>query len=122
MNPFGDFIKARRLSLGLGLREFCLMLNVDASNFSKIERGRIEPPSPSSALFRNLIDALRLTDEPEEVKKLTIAAELQRGQVPKSALSDEEVRAKLPAFFRTLSGSPVSDAEREELIEMIRNA
>jgi transcriptional regulator with XRE-family HTH domain len=122
MNPYGDYVKERRLSLGLGLREFCLKVNVDASNFSKIERGRIEPPTADSILFQNIVAALGLSGDPDAKEELARRASLQRGQVPQSVLSNEQVRTKLPAFFRTLDGSPISEQEREELIEMIRNA
>ena len=41
---FGKFIKERRIEKGLTLREFCKLIEVDASNWSKIERGLLSPP------------------------------------------------------------------------------
>ena len=42
---FRDFLREKRLALGRGLRSFCLENGLDASNYSKIERGAISPPS-----------------------------------------------------------------------------
>ena len=36
---FEEFIKNRRIAKGLGLREFCKQIEMDASNWSKVERG-----------------------------------------------------------------------------------
>ena len=37
-------------------------------------------------------------------------ASIGRGQIPPALLSDEQVMAKLPIFFRTLEGGPVDEA------------
>ncbi|MCJ7833606.1 MAG: helix-turn-helix domain-containing protein, partial [Deltaproteobacteria bacterium] len=47
---FGEFIKKRRIVKGLGLREFCKQIEMDASNWSKIERGVIPPPQDPAFL------------------------------------------------------------------------
>ena len=41
---FGEFTTQRRIDKGLGLREFCKQIEMDASNWSKIEsRGTFTP-------------------------------------------------------------------------------
>ena len=42
---FGTFIKELRMKQRLGLREFCLKYEHDPSNWSKIEREVLSPPS-----------------------------------------------------------------------------
>ena len=44
MVMFGDFIKEKRINKEITLREFCRQLELDASNWSKIERGVMSPP------------------------------------------------------------------------------
>ena len=122
MSTFGEYVKAMRLAQGLGLREFCLLVPVDASNFSKVERGRLEPPQPGTQLFEGICQALSLVDGSDEKGELVRLAQLQRGMIPQSVLSNSELAAKLPAFFRTFDGAPISDIEREELIKIIRDA
>ena len=50
---FGEFIKKRRIDKGLGLREFCKQIEMDASNWSKVERGVLSPPQDEEKL-RNI--------------------------------------------------------------------
>ena len=47
---FGDFIKKKRLEKKLSLREFCKLLNEDASNWSKVERGKAAPTKDAKKL------------------------------------------------------------------------
>ena len=47
-------------------------------------------------------------------------ASIGRGQIPPALLSDEQVMAKLPIFFRTLEGGPVDEALLEELYNTLR--
>lgn len=122
MNTFGEFVKAKRLERGLGLREFCLLVPVDASNFSKVERGKLEPPQPESPLFESICAVLKLPEGSDDRMELARLAQLQRGMIPQSVMSNEQLAAKLPAFFRTIDGAPISEEERQELIDMIRNA
>jgi len=42
------------------------------------------------------------------------------GRIPDYVLKDEELVQKLPAFFRTLSGSKPTDEELENLIKLLR--
>jgi transcriptional regulator with XRE-family HTH domain len=43
MKPFGEFIRALRISRGLLLRELAAKLHIDASLLSRIERGDKRP-------------------------------------------------------------------------------
>ena len=47
---FGDFIKEKRINKEITLREFCRQLELDASNWSKIERGVMSPPQDEEKL------------------------------------------------------------------------
>src|SRR6266849_2199679 len=47
---FGTFIKELRTKQRLGLREFCLKYEHDPSNWSKIEREVLSPPSDETIL------------------------------------------------------------------------
>ena len=45
---------------------------------------------------------------------------MDAGRIPDHVLKDEELLAKLPAFFRTISGNKPSRAELENLIKLLR--
>jgi transcriptional regulator with XRE-family HTH domain len=117
---FGEKIKELRLRKDLGLREFCLMFSLDASNWSKIERGRIKPLLPreyneetkkkfyndtqADFLTRNedisLIEYLCCQDEKvkDEVMALYYIA---RKEIPDEiAYNEEKLKTLLPLFVR----------------------
>jgi transcriptional regulator with XRE-family HTH domain len=59
---FGDFIRTKRLDIGLSLREFCINAETDPSNWSKIERGFL--PAPANRNFlESLVKILKLKNE-----------------------------------------------------------
>jgi hypothetical protein len=47
---FGEFIKILRLDRDIGIREFCRQLSIDASNWSKVERGILPTPQGDAKL------------------------------------------------------------------------
>ena len=47
---YGEFIKAIRIKKEISLREFCKQVEMDASNWSKIERGVSAPPQDEEKL------------------------------------------------------------------------
>lgn len=122
MDTFGQFVKSKRLELGLGLREFCQRVPVDPSNFSKVERGRLEAPAPDSPQFTSIASILGIEPGSADFKEMEMLASCQRGEIPAALLENQSVAAKLPAFFRTLDGSPISEEERNDLIRMIQDA
>lgn len=122
MDTFGHFVKQRRLDLGIGLREFCQSIRVDPSNFSKIERGKLEPPQPGSPQFNAICEVLNIQAGSSDAKEVERLASLQRGMIPPAILANEQIAAKLPAFFRSMDGSPISEEERADLIRIISEA
>ena len=118
MTTFGDFVKERRLHRRISLRAMSDAMEIDPSNYSKIERGRIQPPAPDKLdPYRKLLAIERGSEEDREMERL---ASIGRGQIPPALLSDEQVMAKLPIFFRTLEGGPVDEALLEELYNTLR--
>jgi len=101
---FGEFIKELRVRQRLGLREFCLEHGHDPSNWSKIERGVLPPPRDEETL-RTWAKQLGLKQGSEDWLKFFDYAAVDGGRIPDYVLKDEELLGKLPAFFRTLSGT-----------------
>jgi transcriptional regulator with XRE-family HTH domain len=122
MENFGSFVKQKRLERELGLREFSQRARIDPSNFSKMERGLLEPPQPGSSQLTLIREALELAPDSADAKNLEQLASVGRGMIPETVLQNAQVAAKLPAFFRTLSGTPISDQEREEIIKLVSEA
>lgn len=117
---FGEFVRLKRLSLDIGLREFCLMADVDASNWSKIERDRM-PLKYDEAKLNQIAAILKLEQGGEEYGKFIDFACIASKTLPKEAYTDEEVLSVLPVFFRTVRGEKPSNEDLDKLIDMIKN-
>jgi transcriptional regulator with XRE-family HTH domain len=118
-NRFGQYIKELRLARDITLRAFCAASGYESSNYSKVERGLLPPPSEPAKLEPFRV-ALGLSKEASEWRELTRLASLDRGEIPRHILSDKELVGKLPAFFRTLEGDPVDESTLNELIAAIK--
>ncbi len=115
---FGEFIKERRVQRRVTLRSMSDEIGIDPSNYSKIERGRLQPPSQDKLdSYCRLLGIEPNSDDDKEMRRL---ASIGRGQIPPALLSDEAVMAKLPIFFRTLEGGPIDEALLEQLYNTLK--
>lgn len=119
MNPsFANFIREKRISAGLTLREFCRTTGIDASNWSKIERGLHTPPQ-SKKVLDGIAGTLKINQDSEDYKELLDLAALSA--IPEG-LIESEILEQLPVFFRTVRGEKPSEKELNELLKKIRSA
>lgn len=118
MNPlkFGDYAKDRRIAAGMTLRSFCREAEIDPSNWSKIERGVLAPPDDPDLLGR--IAGLLGLKSSEHTDLADLAA-IARGQIP-ADLKDEEILAKMPAFFRAIRGQEYTREDFEKLMSGVK--
>jgi transcriptional regulator with XRE-family HTH domain len=116
---FGEFIKDLRIRGGYTLRRFCEAHQLDAGNYSKLERGLFPPPTGEEKMVE-LARALGLKPGTDDWSTFFDLAAATKGQFPKDLLSDAEVVSKLPVLFRTLRGEPVPPEKLDELIAFIK--
>ena len=116
---FGEFIKVRRIGKGLTLRKFCILIDSDPSNWSKVERGILPAPQDEEKL-KNIAHVLNIHEESSDWQELIDRARISAGAIPKDFLSDDEVLKSLPMFFRTIRSEKPSPEELDKLIESIR--
>lgn len=116
---FGAFIKELRARQRLGLREFCLKHGHDPSNWSKIEREALSPPS-DEAMLREWAKELNLKEGSDDWLRFFEYAAVDAGRIPDHILEDKELAAHLPVFFRTLSGQKPSREDLEKLLAIIK--
>lgn len=115
---FANFIRDKRVSVGLTLREFCRLINFDASNWSKVERGLGAPPQSKNVL-ENIAAVLKIEKDSEQYKEMFDLAALS--SIP-DGLVEEEILEQLPVFFRTVRGEKPSEKELRNLIKKIRSS
>ena len=116
---FGEYVKALRLEKDIGLREFCRRLSVDASNWSKVERGILAPPQDVKKIDQ-IAAILGLNNKSEQYSELKDKAAIDSGIIPKDILSDKEIVNSLPLFFRTVRSEKPTSEELEKLIVKIK--
>ena len=116
---FGEFIKNNRLTKGLTLREFCKLIEVDASNWSKVERGLLAPSQEDKKLKR-IAEVLGIKPKSALWQEMKDKANIQMGSIPKDILSDPKVLNALPMFFRTLRNEKPTAEDLDKLIDIIR--
>lgn len=117
---FREFVKERRLSKNLSLRRFCELVNLDPSNWSKIERGLI-PLSINDKKLKEIARVLGIEQKSQDYKLLFDLATIEKREIPDYVYKNEEVLNALPAFFRTASKEKPTEEELNKLIEIIKN-
>lgn len=117
MKTFGGFIKEKRLSIQITLREFCKKASVDPSNWSKVERG-ILPPPKSREILEAIAFALDINIESEDWNTMKELAVI--GNMPQQLLTNDILLKKLPVFFRTVRGDKPTKKDLDELIKILR--
>lgn len=120
MSEFGDFLRKKRLALGKGLREFCLNNGLDASNYSKIERGTITPPSRER--LEKYAEFLKIEKGSEDWFNLFDLAAIAKKRIPDHLFDNKEFIAALPVLFRKATGEHYTKEELLRLAEDIRKS
>ena len=116
METFGNFIKKTRIEKRITLRNFCLQAGVDPSNWSKIERGILNPPK-SKLILKQVARVFDFKEGSEDYNNLFDLAIISF--VPRE-IADEEVLNKLPVFFRTIRGEAPTEEELKNLIKQLQ--
>src|SRR5664280_1673656 len=119
MKPsFANFIRDKRIAAGLTLREFCRLAGIDASNWSKIERGLSTPPQ-SVKILNEIASSLKIKEASQDYKEMFDLAALST--IPEE-LIEPEILEQLPVFFRTVRGEKPTEEELKTLITKIRSS
>jgi len=118
-NAFGEFIREKRLVLGLSMRSLAKEVGMQPSNYCNVENGVLPPPSAEGV--ERIAVALRL--EPasnEHVKLLDLAAEA-RSEVPADIARIVRENTLIPALLRTVESERVSEKKLRGIIEDLRH-
>lgn len=116
LEKFGEYVKDSRIAAGMTLRSFCREAEIDPSNWSKIERGVLAPSDDVELLGR--VAALLGLSAAKETELSDLAA-IARGQIP-ADLKDEELLAKMPAFFRAIRSQEYTKEDFEKLLKGVK--
>jgi transcriptional regulator with XRE-family HTH domain len=118
VSTFGTFVLDRRHKLEMGLRRFCMEVQMDPGSWSKVERG-LESPPQSREKLTLISDKLNLSEEEKE--HLFTLARLGAGKLPDNVKHNPELLAVLPAFFRTIDRLKPSQQELRQYVADLMN-
>src|SRR4030042_4264575 len=121
LKKFGKLLYDYRIKKKLTLREMCRKVKYDPSNWSKIERGKIAPPSDRKTL-ELWARTLGLKKDSKEFEDFVCQASVAQGIIPFDVMKEKELVAALPAFFRTLKNRKPNKEEIDNMINLIKNA
>ena len=117
---FGEFLKEKRISTGLTLRQFCEKYSLDAGNLSKIERGLLPPPK-SDDILEKYAGHLKLKKGSDDWYEFFDLAAAESGKLPKELLQ-KDIMGRMPVFFRTLRGKKLTKDKLDKLIKIIKES
>lgn len=118
MSAFGNKMKELRIRNELTLREFCRRTDYDPSNWSKIERGLLNPPDDET--LKPIILELKVKMNSAEEQEILDLASLARNQLPADITEDHDFVSMLPAFFRTVRGDKPTKDEIEKFMKFLQ--
>ena len=118
LSKFGKNLKKLRLAANFSLREICKKVGYDPSNWSKIERGRMAPPSGT---LKKWASALGLHKGTKQFEEFVDEGDFAQGIIPSEMMNDKVMMTYLPAFFRTIKNKKSKKEEIDRLVELIKN-
>jgi transcriptional regulator with XRE-family HTH domain len=95
-------------------------MEMDASHWSKVERGLLAPPQDEEKL-RKIARVLNMKIGSPAWKETKDKANIDAGIIPEDILSDEKVLNSLPIFFRTVRSEKPTPEDLDKLIDMIKS-
>ncbi|MBB4638343.1 transcriptional regulator with XRE-family HTH domain [Longimicrobium terrae] len=100
-NALGVLLRGWREEARISLRQFAITVKMDASNYSRIERGL--GPKPTEEVLERIAAGFGIVKEVDpRWYEMVNAVSADRGEFPADLLQREDVAASLPAFFRKL--------------------
>ncbi len=119
LKKFGSLLNELRTENNLSIREICKLVSYDPSNWSKIERGLISPPSDDKTL-KLWTKALKVKGD--GIQEFMDDAKIAQGIIPDDILNKAEMLELMPAFFRTVRNKKPNKEEIDRLINLIKSA
>jgi transcriptional regulator with XRE-family HTH domain len=116
---FGEYLRACRLKASYGLRLFAEAVEMQPSNLSNVEHGRIAPPQDLATLTR-IAEALGFPEGSKERERLfDLAVAAKRQKLPADVAAFAARTPGIPVILRTLQNRRLSKKEVEDLTRYI---
>ncbi|MBA7530026.1 hypothetical protein ES705_22229 [subsurface metagenome] len=115
---FGQLLKKLRIEkANIGLRRFADLVDLQPSNLSNIEQGKIPPPANKKTIDC-ICDTLGLSKEdPQKAELFDLASDANAGRIPADVADAVKKQAGVPVLVRTVANRQLSE---EKLIELAK--
>lgn len=118
-NNFGDFLKEQRLKAGYGLRSFADAIEMQPSNLSSVEHGRIPPPQGRDILT-GIAETLGLKKGSNGWNMLfDLAVEGKDTKLPQDVTAFAKSNTGIPVLLRTIENKKLTKGELKKLTAYI---
>ena len=108
------------MELGFTMRQFASEKGYDVAYISRLESGLLTAPSDPEKT-RALATALRLQPKSVEWVEFFDMAAASRNEIPDDLKNNPMVPRLMPAFYRTLRQDNITDAEIEQLVDLLKS-
>ncbi|MBI4537151.1 MAG: helix-turn-helix domain-containing protein [candidate division NC10 bacterium] len=116
---FGEYLRACRLKAGFGLRVFAEAVDMQPSNLSNVEHGRIPPPQDLGILGR-IAETLGFPEGSKERDRLfDLAVAHKKQTLPPDVAAFAARTPGIPVMLRTLQNRRLTKEEIAELTRFI---
>lgn len=115
---FGEYLRACRLRAGYGLRSFAEAIDMQPSNLSNIEHGRINPPQDRDALSK-IADTLGLRGA-ERRRLFDLSVAHKPGALPADVAQYVEQSPGIPVLLRTIADRRLTRKDLDALVEHVK--
>ena len=119
VKTFGEFLKEKRLAIGLSLREFARQVGMQPSNYCNVEAG-VLPPPPAESLEK-LCRFLNIKKGTSEFELFHDLVAKGRDEIPADVERIVKENELIPAMLRTVEYEQVSKQQLRGIIEDLRS-
>lgn len=115
---WGEFVRGKRLAVGLGLRRFAELIDILPSNYNHMEKGRMAPPQSREKLDQ-IAEALGIGKGSADYHTLMDLAVANKDKLPADVEGFAKENELVPALLRTLENRKMSKQEFEKLVQQL---
>jgi transcriptional regulator with XRE-family HTH domain len=119
VNTFGEFLKEKRLALGLSLRELARRVGMQPSNYCNVEADVLPPPPVES--LEKLCRALNIKKGTSDFELFHDLAAKGRDEIPADVVRIVKENELIPAMLRTVEYEQLSKQQLRGIIEDLRS-
>lgn len=116
---FGAYLRECRLKAGYGLRSFAEAIDMQPSNFSNVEHGRVPPPQ-DPAMLATISDTLGLPEGSKERTRLfDLAVAHKQPALPPDVAAFAAKTPGIPVLLRTIENKRLTREDLAKLTDYI---